>query len=301
MDYQPRRAVRRRVVVLNSSFEFLALYLKPPTLLSGGFLFTFGAHIMFSLDKKQSHQAQRGFTLVEIAIVLVIIGLLIGGVLRGQELITSARVRNIVSQQTSVQAAYFGFLDRYKATPGDLTATQALLVNNNTQAAFMTPGDGVIQAFDSVSFFNNLSQAGFINCSVCMKTYAAYQLPDTTNSPSNAFAGALVTEGIFGGDTNGGTGNANDYLSAIATGEPVRLKVTTGNNVPSPIAAEADRKMDDGNPATGIFRASSLGINGVVNGQFNGFASMANCATLGVSPTRWVISPSAYCQGALLY
>ena len=37
----------------------------------------------------------RGFTLIEIAIVLVIIGLLVGGVLRGQELITGARVRKL--------------------------------------------------------------------------------------------------------------------------------------------------------------------------------------------------------------
>ena len=59
-------------------------------------------------------EKQTGFTLIEIAIVLVIIGLLLGGVLKGQELITSARVRNIVSQQDGVKAAYFGFLDRYR-------------------------------------------------------------------------------------------------------------------------------------------------------------------------------------------
>src|SRR5262245_51071879 len=65
---------------------------------------------------------QTGFTLIEIAIVLVIIGLLLGGVLKGQELITSARVRNMISQQDGIKAAYFGFLDRYRALPGDYTA-----------------------------------------------------------------------------------------------------------------------------------------------------------------------------------
>jgi prepilin-type N-terminal cleavage/methylation domain-containing protein len=62
---------------------------------------------------------QHGFTLIEIAIVLVIIGLLLGGVLKGQELITGARVRNLIQQQEGVKAAYFGFLDRFRALPGD--------------------------------------------------------------------------------------------------------------------------------------------------------------------------------------
>src|SRR6266540_2430652 len=65
------------------------------------------------------NRQQRGFTLIEIAIVLVIIGLLLGGVLKGQELITSARVRNLISMQDGIKAAYFGFLDRYRALPGD--------------------------------------------------------------------------------------------------------------------------------------------------------------------------------------
>ncbi len=63
-----------------------------------------------------------GFTLIEIAIVLVIIGLLLGGVLKGQELITGARVRNLISQQDGIKAAFFGFQDRYRALPGDYAA-----------------------------------------------------------------------------------------------------------------------------------------------------------------------------------
>lgn len=62
---------------------------------------------------------QSGFTLVEIAIVLVIIGLLLGGVLKGQELIENARIKSIVTDMKSVQAAYNGYMDRYKVIPGD--------------------------------------------------------------------------------------------------------------------------------------------------------------------------------------
>src|SRR5438034_8642401 len=80
---------------------------------------------------------QQGFTLIEIAIVLVIIGLLLGGVLKGQELITSARVRNLISMQDGIKAAYFGFLDRYRALPGDYAQATA---NINGVSATSTCG-----------------------------------------------------------------------------------------------------------------------------------------------------------------
>src|SRR5688572_1656622 len=71
------------------------------------------------MEGSNMRKPQAGFTLIEIAIVLVIIGLLLGGVLKGQELITAARVRNLISNQDGVKAAYFGFLDRFRALPGD--------------------------------------------------------------------------------------------------------------------------------------------------------------------------------------
>src|ERR1700712_2229391 len=62
---------------------------------------------------------QRGFTLVEIAIVLVIIGLLLGGVLKGQSLIDSAKVKNIIQQSNSLSAAVNAYQDKFHALPGD--------------------------------------------------------------------------------------------------------------------------------------------------------------------------------------
>lgn len=62
---------------------------------------------------------QKGFTLVEIAIVLVIVGLLIGGVLKGQEMITNAKVKRIESDNAGVAAAVFSYQDRYLLLPGD--------------------------------------------------------------------------------------------------------------------------------------------------------------------------------------
>src|SRR5271170_940160 len=69
---------------------------------------------------------QSGFTLVEIAIVLVIIGLLLGGILKGQEMITQAKIKNVVSDFNGITAAQYAYQDRYHQLPGDdpVTATR---------------------------------------------------------------------------------------------------------------------------------------------------------------------------------
>src|SRR5438874_13123227 len=61
----------------------------------------------------------QGFTLVEIAIVLVIIGLLLGGILKGQEMITQAKIKNVIADFSGISAAYYGYVDRYKKISGD--------------------------------------------------------------------------------------------------------------------------------------------------------------------------------------
>lgn len=66
------------------------------------------------MNKKQS-----GFTLIEIAIVLVIIGFLLGGVLKGQEMINNSKIKRVVNDVNGVAAAYYSYLDRYAAFPGD--------------------------------------------------------------------------------------------------------------------------------------------------------------------------------------
>src|SRR3989304_4288110 len=77
---------------------------------------------------------QSGFPLIEIAIVLVIIGLLLGGVLKGQELIQSARVRSLASTQDGIKAAFFGFQDRFRGLPGDYTGALAVANINGVAA-----------------------------------------------------------------------------------------------------------------------------------------------------------------------
>jgi prepilin-type N-terminal cleavage/methylation domain-containing protein len=89
------------------------------------------------------HQ-QSGFTLVEIAIVLVIVGLLLGGVLKGQELINSAKVKNIITDMRNIQTQIYGYQDKFKQLPGD----DSRVVTNLTGAtlgAGGTVGNGQIE------------------------------------------------------------------------------------------------------------------------------------------------------------
>ncbi|MBT0962686.1 type II secretion system protein [Denitromonas iodatirespirans] len=71
------------------------------------------------MKQRSLRRTQRGFTLVEIAVVLVIIGLLLGGVLKGQELINSAKVKSLVQEFNSVSTMVYGYQDRFRFLPGD--------------------------------------------------------------------------------------------------------------------------------------------------------------------------------------
>ena len=186
---------------------------------------------------------QTGFTLIEIAIVLVIIGLLLGGVLKGQELITSARVRNLISQQDGVKAAYFGFLDRFRALPGDYSLASTNIANvavgangnGNGQIRSVVGGDTIDEY---IAVWDHLSKAGFINGSF---TYAA--TPETpASAPTNPYVRYIRV--VY--DTDYGTGPP-----------PIRHNIKTGNQIPSDIMAEIDRKIDDGNPVGGNFQFST--------------------------------------------
>src|SRR5512145_2416226 len=82
---------------------------------------------------------QGGFTLVEIAIVLVIIGLLLGGVLKGQELINSAKVKNMINDFRTTSALVYGYQDRFRIFPGDQTQAQLNDAFGNNVATACTP------------------------------------------------------------------------------------------------------------------------------------------------------------------
>lgn len=219
-------------------------------------------------------QHQSGFTLVEIAIVLVIIGLLLGGILQGQQMINNARVRSAISTMQGISTAYYAFQDRYKQVPGDWNGVQNVVPGAVNCSA--TCGNGLIDndVLSSIAF-NNLAAAGFLSGSFDGGP------PTATNTPTNPYGGRMQI-----------INDANYYTDNATTG-PVRLAVKSGNNIPVGIAREIDVKLDNANPRQGTFRVVSTGAVAGVAACNNGTAAGAIWDTAAATP-------AANCSGALL-
>ena len=191
---------------------------------------------------------QHGFTLVEIAIVLVIVGLLLGGVLKGRELIDGARVRNLADMNAGVQAAYYGFVDRYRQVPGDMTATAA---SSAVGDATITAGGNANGRIDTGNWqeasalWVHLTRAGLLQGNYDGGATSATRYRAATIAPQNAFNGYMLL------------GQTRDYSTpagAPSATQAVRLGLVLGDNIPVDIARELDLKIDDQRPLTGALR-----------------------------------------------
>jgi prepilin-type N-terminal cleavage/methylation domain-containing protein len=232
---------------------------------------------------------QQGFTLIEIAIVLVIIGLLLGGILKGQELITSARVRNLISQQDGIKAAFFGFQDRYRALPGDYTQASTnvngvtLNGNGNGQIQVTATPVNSSAVSEHILVWDHLSHAGFINGAYTLASAAATtETPE--NAPQNPYSMFLRL--------------SYDAAYADTGTAPVKHNLKTGNQIPADILAEVDRKVDDGNAMRGGFRFTTVSATGTA-------AVDANCYVTGAGATQgnWITigTVETNCGGTSLF
>lgn len=170
---------------------------------------------------------QSGFTLVEIAIVLVIIGLILGGVLQGQVLVDNAKYKNFVKQIESFRASVYTFQDTYRGLPGDLLNVSAL-----DSAAVAGDGDGLIEGgFCDISgeetckVWSHLRYAGIIS-----------------GDPTDVGATASPTHAYGGLVSSIGTGNWANGVNEI--------KILT-RSIPGDVAQRYDNEFDDGDATTG--------------------------------------------------
>ena len=222
------------------------------------------------MTQPNSRRGEQGFTLVELAIVMIIIGLLIGGILKGQELVSNARVASSVSQVKAIDAAISTFRDAYNGFPGDLLQPTNRIPNcpTGTICGRVGSGNGLLDVSPSVADAN-----------INKETYAAYaQLSGadmlsgvrsdtpTATAPTvdnQTYPKSNLTGGFQIGYSTGAAGQlaaatvtdanliprAGHYLlldnSAAATAAAGTASLTAAQ------AARMDNKLDDGRPNTG--------------------------------------------------
>ena len=232
------------------------------------------------------NRPQFGFTLVELAIVLMIIGLLIGGILRGQELVTNARVNSTIQQVKAYEGATVTFHDSYQSLPGDMaTALNRLpgCLTGNTNFCVNGNGDGIVGITtagaatmqlsntvaqrETIMFWKHLALTHLIsgitpNANPASpewgRTHPAAKLRGGYNVmhiPGNGtISGANTSSGLFLRLQTGLTGSAFSSTSGCTVSPCNSTEAVTPRE-----AWTIDNKMDDGRPEGGSVYADDQG------------------------------------------
>lgn len=263
------------------------------------------------LSKKRANQ--KGFTLVELAIVLVIIGLIVGGVLAGQDLIKAATIRAATTQLTQYDTGALTFQNKYNALPGDI-ANATANTNFSTTATTNTTGagdqNGMVESVSAANtlcagtciageaavFWTQLNKAALISDAVTVNDPTNYALAATGTGTSvpNAVPKSKLGAGAYV------TVQANSGLNFYELLNPTAVTLANGGDTSasfkaaiSPLqASQIDSKLDDGSPSTG--KVLQIG-NGTATAEAGSGVKATTVATAGASSCA--TSTTAYNTG----
>lgn len=235
-----------------------------------------------NLETLQNRRQEAGFTLVELAIVMIIIGLLIGGILKGQELIANAQLTATVAQIKGIDGALSTFRDKYSTLPGDMRTP-----NNRLRDCTAAPcndagnGDGRIDNGVTLGSAPTITREGVVAFThmAAADLISGVDINGTLNFGS-AMPEAKIGGGFWIGHTANGSGNGvtgmrpGHYLIFNATPAAVSGSSTTG--LTSTQAAQVDRKIDDGQADAGDLQSAGSGCHS--SGTYNEANTASNCS-----------------------
>jgi prepilin-type N-terminal cleavage/methylation domain-containing protein len=183
----------------------------------------------------------KGFTLVEVAIVLVIVGLIVGAVVSGEQLISGAQTNRAVAQVQGVTAAYLTYVDRYRAIPGDDPQASTLwpgAKNGNGDGLISGPLDAAPPDDPSTLLVNGTEGEN-------LNFWWHLRLAGLINGSTDSANPAVPITNAFGGPTG---------IQRDAYG--LRGPALCLGNVTSRLASAIDARSDDGRPDRGSIRAA---------------------------------------------
>ena len=212
---------------------------------------------------------QPGFTFIEIAVVLTVIGLLLGGILKGRELIDNARVRALENDIEGFRVSWLSFYERYRAYPGDFSRASAIIAPDTVDG----DGDGRVEdsgdSSEVAAVWQHLAGSGFLQ--------GPFDGADTRSSNLACANGEeTCPTNPYGGYYKIAFGNRSDDEDA-----PNRHELITGGLIPARILALLDLRLDDGDPEKGDLRAHSASSSVcVADGKWNLIDEVGDCAAV---------------------
>jgi prepilin-type N-terminal cleavage/methylation domain-containing protein len=242
---------------------------------------------------------QAGFTLIELSIVLVIIGLIVGGVLVGQDLIKAAGIRATIQQIEKYNGAVNTFYGKYGGMPGDISQTQVAAFGFLSMAGTTGRGDnnglvdGIIAGVseqaawtqEGCAFWVDLTDANLLDGNFNQTCDGASpQVVAAASTPTLVWPVARIQKGNL---INVGSAGGLNYfmIGGYTQGTAGGAIYGTGNLTPIE-AYSMDAKMDDGSPLTGLVQAHSGAANGATISSLTAFTD---------APSATTTSETGYC------
>jgi hypothetical protein len=230
---------------------------------------------------------QQGFTLLEIVLLVLLLGMILAGVLKGEEMVTSAKVKRLAGQLEELRAAYLGFEDRFRALPGDY-ADARISLDCGSPCPFgngdsrirsnETPANGS-EVREDLLVWTHLAASRFLKGEYRMAP--SESTSTQANTPRNPYSAYV--------------GIAFDDQYGLSGRNLVRHNLKSGPMLPVEVAAELDRKLDDGKPYTGQVQFSAYAANGASAPTEGG---TAGCTTALSEGAEWNVRGSSTNCGA---